>query len=100
MRELDSVVSVKYLIFVTLIGASNLTGVLCNKKYNVLVLMRGEIILVLTDPSLDAKAAEIASMVGGGKDSNLDDDQESEGHGSISAGIPSFKRSLLIHLVL
>lgn len=46
-----------------------------------------------TDPSLDAKAAEIASMVGGGKDSNLDDDQESEGHGSISAGIPSFKRS-------
>lgn len=60
----------------------------------------GEIILVLTDPSLDAKAAEIASMVGGGKDSNLDDDQESEGHGSISAGIPSFKRSLLIHLVL
>lgn len=58
----------------------------------------GKIILVLTDPSLDAKAAEIASMVGGGKDSNLDDDQESEGHGSISAGIPSFKRSLLIHL--
>lgn len=100
MRELDSVVSVKYLIFVTLISASNLTGVLCNKKYNVLVLMRGKIILVLTDPSLDAKAAEIASMVGGGKDSNLDDDQESEGHGSISAGIPSFKRSLLIHLVL
>lgn len=100
MRELDSVVNVKYLIFVTLISASNLTGVLCNKKYNVLVLMRGEIILVLTDPSLDAKAAEIASMVGGGKDSNLDDDQESEGHGSISAGIPSFKRSLLIHLVL
>lgn len=100
MRELDSVVNVKYLIFVTLISASNLTGVLCNKKYNVLVLMRGKIILVLTDPSLDAKAAEIASMVGGGKDSNLDDDQESEGHGSISAGIPSFKRSLLIHLVL
>lgn len=100
MRELDSVVNVKYLIFVTPISASNLTGVLCNKKYNVLVLMRGEIILVLTDPSLDAKAAEIASMVGGGKDSNLDDDQESEGHGSISAGIPSFKRSLLIHLVL
>lgn len=41
MRELDSVVNVKYLIFVTLISASNLTGVLCNKKYNVLVLMRG-----------------------------------------------------------
>lgn len=42
MRELDSVVNVKCLIFVTLISASNLTGVLCNKKYNVLVLMRGE----------------------------------------------------------
>ncbi|XP_056017603.1 otoferlin-like isoform X2 [Ostrea edulis] len=46
-----------------------------------------------TDPSLDAKAAEIASMVGGGKDSNLDDDQQSEGRGSISAGSISFKRS-------
>lgn len=98
MRELDSVVNVKYLIFVTLISASNLTGVLCNKKY--LSWWGGKNILVLTDASLDAKAAEIASMVGGGKDSNLDDDQESEGHGSISAGIPSFKRSLLIHLVL
>lgn len=49
----------------------------------------------LTDPSLDAKAAEIASMVGGGKDSNLDDDQESEGHGSISGGPTTFKRSVL-----
>ena len=48
----------------------------------------------LTDPSLDAKAAEIASMVGGGKDSNLDDDQESEGHGSISGGPTTFKRSV------
>lgn len=42
MRELDSVVSVKYLIFVILISVSNLIGVLCNKKYNVFVLMRGE----------------------------------------------------------
>lgn len=49
----------------------------------------------MTDPSLDAKAAEIASMVGGGKDSNLDDDQESEGHGSISGGPTTFKRSVL-----
>ena len=49
----------------------------------------------MTDPSLDAKAAEIASMVGGGKDSNLDDDQESEGHGSISGGPTTFKRSVI-----
>ncbi|KAK3090409.1 hypothetical protein FSP39_011632 [Pinctada imbricata] len=35
-----------------------------------------------TDASLDAKAAEIASMVGGGRDSNLDDEQQSDGQGS------------------
>lgn len=74
MRELDSVVNVKYLIFVILISVSNLIGVLCNKKYNVFVLMRGKIIFVLIDLSLDVKVVEIVLMVGGGKDSNFDDD--------------------------
>lgn len=72
MRELDSVVSVKYLIFVILISVSNLIGVLCNKKY--LFWWGEKIIFVLIDLSLDVKVVEIVLMVGGGKDSNFDDD--------------------------
>ena len=60
--------------------------------------------MLSTDPSLDAKAAEIASMVGGGRDSNLDDDQQSDSQSSTIATPIAIRRSgyrqndcLLIH---